>query len=219
MWGRRWCVARVTSILLCKYKGDDVLIATRINTCLQLPLPGRFSPSQPSVSAFSRRQGKVWKQLQVCRHVPQKNMMRGKISQEWKISYKYATLPIEKQRVGFSFWWDNSNIGFNEAVRKMKRLAGRVFLKEKRALAVPLIDFTLQDVQPDRNLRRRCDAEQRSEGENAQEETAKLRNWQGRKINKLTRRGGCSARSLSRTIVVSSSWTSAVERQTNCKMM
>lgn len=56
-------------------------------------------------------------------------------------------------------------------------------LKGGRALAVPLIDFTLQDVQPDRDLRQRL---RRSGGENAQEEAAKLRNWQGRKINKLT---------------------------------
>lgn len=56
----------------------------------------------------------------------------------------------------------------------MKRLAGPVFLQEEGALAVPLIDFSLQDVQPDGNLCLRCDAEQRSEGENAQEEMAKI---------------------------------------------
>lgn len=56
----------------------------------------------------------------------------------------------------------------------------QVFLKEQHALALPLIDFTLQDILPSGgNLDRSYDADQRYRAENAQEEMAK---W---KIEKL----------------------------------
>lgn len=84
-----------------------MLIGTRINVCLQLLLPGGFYTSAAIGKRLQSVTGKgveAANQLQVRRHVPpQKNIMRGKISQDCKISYKYATLPIENQHVGFSF--------------------------------------------------------------------------------------------------------------------
>lgn len=81
-----------------------MLIGTRINTCLQLLLPGQF---YTSAAIGKRLQSATGKGVEAApgspTHSTKNIIMRGKISREWKISYKYETLPIENQYVGFSF--------------------------------------------------------------------------------------------------------------------